>query len=869
MVQREKIGAGEHRKFWLAGAAALALTTGFTPAVAQTSQVQTAQVQTGQRTTLEEIVVTAQRREESVQTIPVSVSAFSTADLERRNVTSTLDIVQYVPNLVGHNNTGLGTANTYYIRGSGNTESLATQDPPVGTYVDEIYISRQSANNFSLFDIERVEVLRGPQGTLFGRNTTGGAISMIMRKPGDELGGYAEAHYGRYNTYGARASIDLPINSKFSTKLSAYGNDSDGYVKNTTTGETLNGDSGWGVRAAGRLEISDALSWNLSALNTKTKSDNILNFDCDPANPANCDGRFVTTGLRRNNAGQNQVAPLVLANGKGNLPLGSDTRFTMLASNLQAELSGVTVNAITGYTDSKQKFLVDFFDGRGAPSWTYTLDPATGRPTVANLTNNVVAITPVRRFSSGGFAIANIADNRQFSQELKANGKLFDDRIAYVTGLYYIDEKTKTDFADTLNSTGTPVLLADRSLVNTTKAWAGYAQVDYNITDQFKFTAGIRYTDEKKRFDFSDNRAICQVTPLPASCIDTRNFTNVDVDLNPATPGVNIPLSQRAKIWTPRFVLNYTPNDDVLLFASATRGFKSGAQSGRSTAVRLLLPTLPEKVWSYEAGAKTEWFDNRLRFNITGFFQDTTDLQSGSASVNTTTGALSFTTRNFTGQEVYGAEIEAQAAPIEGLLLTFSAGLQKAKYKLNEGLPQFDEFGVLNVAFQQRECLAAIAGQPSPRGDTRTAVARAQSSCGNGILRFDGSLAKPVRTPAVTLAAGVSYEMPMENLGVTVIPTVNVIYTSKQEVGTTNISFYRNAQGQLNITGDGEFLAGSFSKSHVVVNASVAVETLDERYRFSLECDNCFDVAYPQATLSNFSYLNQPMSWTVRLRAKF
>ncbi|MFZ9968011.1 MAG: TonB-dependent receptor plug domain-containing protein, partial [Steroidobacteraceae bacterium] len=139
---------------------------------------------------LEEIVVTAERREASVQDVPIAVSAYGEQLMEDLQLEDTIDLINVVPNLFGGNNTGLGTANMYYLRAQGNDESIATFDPPVGTYVDDIYITRQNANNFSLFDVERIEVLRGPQGTLYGRNTTGGAISLVMRKPGDTLGGY-------------------------------------------------------------------------------------------------------------------------------------------------------------------------------------------------------------------------------------------------------------------------------------------------------------------------------------------------------------------------------------------------------------------------------------------------------------------------------------------------------------------------------------------------------------------------------------------------------------------------------------------------------------------------------------------------------
>jgi len=837
--------------------AALALTIGLVPlqAVAQDG--------------LEEIVVTAQRRSESLQSVPIAVSAFSAAELERRNISSTLNLVQYVPNLVGHNNTGLGTANTYYIRGSGNTESLATQDPPVGTYVDDIYISRQSANNFSLFDVERVEVLRGPQGTLFGRNTTGGAINVLLKKPDENFGGFAEASYGRFEKVAVRGSADLPVSDAFRTKISGYYMDDKGYVKNVTTNERLNADDGYGVRAAFSAMPSDTITWEAAVLHTNAKSDNIVNFDCNPANPADCGGRFVTTGLRKNNNGQSQVGALVVANGKGNLPLGSDTDFTLLSSNLEARLGGVTLNAITGYSDVDQDYIIDFFDGRTGPSFAFVLDPQTGRPTTANLSNNIIALPPVRGFATGGFTIANIARSHQFTQEVKATGTLMDGMVDYVAGGFYLDEKNTTDFADIFNSTGTPLLLADRIVRNGTEAWAGYAQVDVRAGEMFKATAGIRYTDEKKDFNFSDNRAICAATPLPATCLDNRNFSSVDVDLNPATPGVRIPLDQRAKIWTPRFALNFTPNDDVLLFASATRGFKSGSQSGRSTAVRLLLPFGPEKVWAYEAGAKTEWLDNRLRLNATGFIQDTTDLQVGAASVNALTGALSFTTRNFAGLQAKGVEIEAEAAPIDGLILSLTAGFQDSEYKIDASAPALDAFNVLSVGAQQRECQAALTGAASPRGDTRTAVARAQSSCGTGILKPDGSLADPVRSPKATIAAGINYTYDIAGTGLAVVPSVNVVYTSKQQVGVTNLSFFRSSAGAFNVTGDGDFISGALSKAHTVVNASLGLQDEDATWKVVASCDNCFGEIYVQSTLSNYSYLNQPSTWTIRVRRNF
>ena len=159
---------------------------------------------------LDEVVVTAQRTTERLQDVPIAVSALSSAQLEERQIVTTNDLGRSVPNLVASNNVGLSTASAFFLRGVGQDESIATSDPAVGTYVDGVYISRQVANNAYLYDIERIEVLRGPQGTLYGRNTSGGAISIITRKPGPDLRGSLGGSYGNYGRYDVKGSDQRP-----------------------------------------------------------------------------------------------------------------------------------------------------------------------------------------------------------------------------------------------------------------------------------------------------------------------------------------------------------------------------------------------------------------------------------------------------------------------------------------------------------------------------------------------------------------------------------------------------------------------------------------------------------------------------------
>ena len=171
----------------------------------------------------------------------------------------------------------------------------------------------------------------------------------------------------------------------------------------------------------------------------------------------------------------------------------------------------------------------------------------------------------MRGYARGGFTILNDGQHEQFTQEVKLNGKLGGNFVDYVAGFYYIDERNKTNFADLFSiSPATTLLLADRTLRNTTKAYAGYVQADFNLTDQIKLTAGVRYTDERKRLNFNDNRASCNDGTLEATCLD--NSTLI------AANGVRIPTRQKVTLWTPRFAANFKPNDDILLFASATRG---------------------------------------------------------------------------------------------------------------------------------------------------------------------------------------------------------------------------------------------------------------------------------------------------------
>jgi iron complex outermembrane receptor protein len=821
---------------------------------------------------LEEVTVTAQRRQENLQKVPIAISAFTNAELEHRNVGSPLELIQYVPNLNGNNNTGLGSANVYFLRGLGNTESIATFDPPVGTYVDDIYIARQNSNNFGLFDVDRIEVLRGPQGTLFGRNTTGGAINLLLRKPGDKMRGYAEVGFGSFGEKSARAGIDIPVNDRLYTQLAAYVTESDGYINNLSTGAKDNGADEKGIRGAVRLKVSDEVTWNASLNYVYSGTFNKLGFECGTLAAAGtpsggCSGRYANSAFGTapvsnllvtipNPAGAGTVdVPTTIANGKGGRSPGIDTNTLLTASNLEVGLGdNLTLNFITGFMHLQQDYLYDFSEGRQGRSiggvTVAQLDtaPLLQRPLILANASGVLS-------TNGAFVLAQQSAGDQFSQEIKLSGDARDGKIKFVGGLYYFREDYKTEVADvgTSFTAGAATLAAqvprayvtrvsaDRLIANTTRSWAAFLQTDYLFSDAVTATLGLRYTSETKEVGVTDLRDV-RAVPLVAG------VTRPDLRLETANlQRLGIPTTLGTSMLTPRFVLNYTPTDDILLFASATRGFRSGGWNVRGGTAQLFTPFKPEKAWTYEIGAKSEWFDRRLRANLTLFELIDKQYQSPSAFVDAV-GLVQFITRNDADFENQGAELELQAAPVDGLSLYASAGYQKSKYKNIAA----------NTLAQQTECQ-----------NLRNTGAVFGGRCAAGIVTAQGNIAKPVRTPKITLAAGGSYDIHVGgNLVLT--PSINVVHQGEAETAAANLSFFIDSNGTYNVDGRGTLVAGSRQEAYTLFNASLSLTAGEKAsWKIIVDCNNCTDEVYTQSAISGYSFLNPPRTYSARVNFSF
>jgi iron complex outermembrane receptor protein len=641
-----------HARFLLcAGVSALALST--VGARAQTVP-QPATVKSRQKGQLEEVVVTAQRRTQNLQKVPIAVTSLSGVALAAQQVTSTLDLGRVVPNLFASQNVGLSSANVYYIRGLGQTESFPTFEPQVGTYVDDIYIARQNANNFALFGVSQVQVLRGPQGTLFGRNSTGGAILVTLQKPQDKLGGYVDLGYGSYGAFSGRASIDIPISHQFLTRTSVYGLTDNGYVQNVTNGQTLNANHNFGVREAFRIlpNTMPNVEWNLAVDYQQNNGSNILNFPVDNGG-VNGSDRIAYTGF---STSPGALEPF-LTGQKSKLGQGDLLKSYGAESNLAFTLPAGTLNIITGFRGISQADALDFPDSALGPI-VYDTVP------------------------TGQFALAQELRSYEYTQEVKFSGHL-GDKLTYTTGVFYLFETDRDNYGAVANLAGVlgipgltnfPATLGDEYTRNQTVSEAVYGQADYKITPKLTLTLGGRFAHEIKQLEASPNGA-------------GPGFTTEDI----RAAGYLTHLT--ADEFTPRVALQYQFTPRIMGYASATRGFQGGGWNGLAFTANTFNNFAPETVWSYETGFRAETPDQRLRVNGSFFFANT----KGYQLLSDLPEAASFVTANAASLQTYGAEFDITWRPIENLTINSTVGLIKGLY--------FDPSG--SVRSQQAACRAA------------------------------------------------------------------------------------------------------------------------------------------------------------------
>ncbi len=577
---------------------------------------------------LEVIVVTAQKREEGLQGIPVAVSAFSSSALEAIGATDFTAIGEYVPNLNIMPQSGTnGTAIT--LRGIGSAEPSAAIDPKVGLYVDGVYVARNTATVFEL-DLERIEVLRGPQGTLWGKNTTGGSINVITTKPTGELGLKQELGFGEYGRFRSKTVLDLnpselgelgSVNLKFSYLKTM----SDGWANRVN--DRVAGPHDLGEVDSDSLRFASA--WNLN-------EDIVIDYAFDHIN-RNGTSRQDQLLYAPPSMGADRYASRRKRLERFSLDTAGRDEITIDAHTLVAtwDLGDVTLKSITGYRDSNLQYDPDL-DG-----------------TPVEFTARLLSTGAM---STGGlYNVYGTRDDEQFSQELQAVGTTLDGRLDYVAGLYYFDEEgTESTIGSLYYDALAPfVFFNDTSKTFTidNKSMAVYGQATYTLPvldDRLRVTLGGRYTDDDKDVHKTVHNGV------PADMPGQKSWNH----------------------FSPAGTIDFQASEDVNVYLRVAEAYNAGIFNVRSSAASFSTPADEETVVSYELGAKTEWFEHRLRLNTALFYSEFDDMQSIVYVAGEST-AL-----NVGSTDIWGAEVELLASPVAGLTLGLSYGY--LDYEINE-----------------------------------------------------------------------------------------------------------------------------------------------------------------------------------------
>jgi iron complex outermembrane receptor protein len=529
---------------------------------------------------LEEVIVTAERREEPLQRTPVAVTAIGTEALEQRSIVNLDEVDRYLPNV--NISYGRGTSNEafIFIRGIGQSNDSTAADPGVGEYVDDVYLGRIQGGLFNLNDIASIEVLRGPQGTLYGKNTIGGAVTINSNMPGPESEYQANVAYGNYHYTKAGAIVSQPLTDALFLRISANTVQNDGFMANADGPRTNKIDV-----STGRIV--------LRALPSDT-SELVLSLDgsIDRSGPQN--GRLValanpaTTplfGLITARIGN--LAPYVVAPGQDPYEGGAfdaqsntalkanDPELTTWGTSLRGtwKFGGVTLKSITTYRALYQEL-------------NYDVDES-----------------PFVIAEQGG-----PSHQSQMSQEFRLSGSALDGRFDWLTGLFLYRENV-ADGSDRANVDAVPGLIPlginagfSTAVVAVNKSEAAYVHGSYQVTDRVKVTAGARETFEQK-----------------SSVSTTYHFAS-DIVQTPTTHQ-----SRDFNKFTPTAVLDYQLTRDQFVYVSASEGYKSGGFNGFLAGASRAYE--PETAWTYEIGLKSQFFDHRMTSNWAVFYTDYRSIQ--------------------------------------------------------------------------------------------------------------------------------------------------------------------------------------------------------------------------------------------------
>lgn len=589
---------------------------------------------------IETIVVTAERRETNLQDTPIALSVVTGDMLKASGVAVVNDLAATVPNLTSTTGPQGSSDANFFVRGVGQFDFIVTNDPGVGVYVDGVYLGRTVGAMLDSGDIERVEVLRGPQGTLFGRNTLGGAISVISRQP--EIGVFSAngaATYGSRDRIEFNAGVNAPLGDSAALRVSGFYREQDGFATNVVTGDKFGATDRHGGRAQLRFEPTDNLQIDLSAdysLDKSNPAPSVLRAIV-PAPffpPAALDDVFDPGNFYEINASNSPVAR--------NETYGFSGTVTL-------DLGAITLKSITAYRE------LDGFstaDPDGTRFELYDQDVTTKQ--------------------------------NQFSQELQVAGEAMAGDLTYLLGGYYFrenaDQVLDLCFAPISDPGAAPFQQCNfwsQGNDQSTRSYAVFGQFRYELIDNLSVTLGGRYTWDSKDiisnqfFDFRPQ----SVGPgavfgfgLPAELIGQQIVLPIVTDL---------PASVDFEKFTPKIGVEYNPSNDLLLFASYSQGFRSGGFNGRLIAPQATIPSYaPDTNDTYEVGFKSDLIGRALRLNGTAFYSKYEGIQQ-----TITDPEVQFRVANAGNAVLKGFELELTAIPARGLRINAAIGYTDSEFE--------------------------------------------------------------------------------------------------------------------------------------------------------------------------------------------
>ena len=728
-------------------------------AIAATGSGAWAQTETAEADSFADIVVTAQRVEQNLQDVPLSVTAVGQEQLSRTNTTDATRLENLVPGLViGRSGTDLRPA----IRGVRTENVGANADPTIGFFIDGIYQSRPSQALAGFLDLERVEVLRGPQGTLFGRNTYGGAINLVTARPNDdELRFGLDGIYGRFNRARISGFVNAPIGEGLSFRVASSFDRMDGYVKNIGPDGDLGRNKEFYVRPSLRLE-SGIIDWTVRGTYWK-----------QTGNPLGAFG-YKSRGT--------MIDPAALSATNGGRSLGPNAipvRINTRVRDGVADLNGFDI----GVPVILDPYTVNFDDAgrlenelkQASSDLNLELGEDINLRSITGYTDWYSFRSIDNDFSPFPLATdANVTFAETFSQELQLYGGQ-GTSFEWIVGAFYYNDKVRETFFNDQNNAypaaGSPAAAGPPFQAGTptagpfpltrndfltpvrvrTRSLAGFGQATYRFSDRFAVTAGLRYTEDKKRY----SRQLLSAPNLTLASGATAPFTQQ---------------GQRATFdkWTYKVGIEFKPREDSLFYAQYSTGFTSGGFNGgtftNAGVVTPLPPFDPQEIESFELGTKNRFADGAVQINAAIFYNDLSNLQVQSQVP--AGGTVLSITGNAGQARSYGGEIETIFRPTRELTVGLNFSYLNAKY---ERLLLSNPFANPTIA-----CNATTQGAPVPlrRGTLRCV----SPAAGTFVAQVDLKGARIPYSPEATVQAYITYDI--ETTVGTFTPAVQTLFNS-------------------------------------------------------------------------------------------